>query len=192
MKVVSYTCQETSSKPILIKLKNLDYDANSTYNTDREGFPTLFVGYTGVSSQLNNDQFSLILLPQIISNITVMVKREFYNRNSGISIIGSGAIATATVTGGVITSVTVTNGGLNYGTPPTVIVTGGGGNGAILSAVLNTNANVTAINVINGGSGYTSAPTLSFVGGGSLGNFILGLLFEENDLQIDNAVSPYK
>ena len=115
VKVISYISNESTSKPIVIKLKNLQYDTNSTYNTDKEAFPTLFVGHTAVASQLNNDQFSLILLPQLISNITISLSNSFSVRNAGFTISGGG-----------------------------------------------------------------------------VGHFVLGLLFEDNDLIIDNAVSPYK
>jgi hypothetical protein len=90
------------------------YDNNSTYNSDKEAYPTLFVAHTGVASQLNNNQFCLTLVPQLVSNITITLSNSLSTRNAGFSI-SSGA-----------------------------------------------------------------------------GNFIIGLLFEDDDLQIDNAVSPYK
>ena len=91
------------------------YDNNSTYNSDKEAYPTLFVGHTGVASQMNNNQYSLTLVPQLVSNITITLSDTLSTRNAGFTISGGGA-----------------------------------------------------------------------------GNFILGLLFEDMDLEIDNAVSPYK
>src|SRR5579884_242204 len=49
-----------------------------------------------------------------------------------------------------------------YGTG--VVLSGGGGSGAIAYAVT-TNGVITSVNVVAGGSGYTSAPTVSFTGG---------------------------
>jgi hypothetical protein len=115
LKVVSYISNESNAKIIIIKLKNLMYDNNSTYNSDKEAYPTLFVGHTGVASQMNNNQYSLTLVPQLVSNITISLSDTLSTRNAGFTISGGGA-----------------------------------------------------------------------------GNFILGLLFEDMDLEIDNAVSPYK
>jgi titin len=82
---------------------------------------------------------------------------------------GTGAAGFATVTNGVVTSVTVTNGGAGYTSAPTVTLTGGGGTGAIATAALN--GTVTSVNVTNGGSGYSAAnpPNVTFVGGGGTG-----------------------
>jgi hypothetical protein len=51
---------------------------------------------------------------------------------------GTGAAATATITGDAVTSVTVTDGGYGYTSPPTVSFSGGGGTGAAADAVLGT------------------------------------------------------
>lgn len=66
---------------------------------------------------------------------------------------------------GTVESVTVTNGGSSYETPPTVTFTGGGGTGAAGTAVLTADA-VTSVTITNAGSGYTTAPTVGFTGGG--------------------------
>ncbi len=101
---------------------------------------------------------------------------------------GSGAAATATVSGGAVQSVkltskgsgytlapnviiasgvnsiTVSNGGSGYSKAPTVSITGGGGSGATATAKLSGGV-VTSITITNAGSGYTSAPTIGFTGG---------------------------
>ena len=115
LKVISYTSNEASTKIIVIKIDGLLYDTNSTYNSDKDAYPTLFVSHTGVASQLNNNQMSLTLLPQQVSNITIHLSNTLSTRNAGFTISG-------------------------------------GGNG----------------------------------------NFILGLLFEDDDLQITDTVSQYK
>lgn len=67
-----------------------------------------------------------------------------------------------------IASVTITNGGSGYLTPPTVSFTGGGGTGAAGTAVLSGDA-VASVTITNPGSGYTSAPTVGFTGGSGTG-----------------------
>jgi Shikimate 5-dehydrogenase len=51
---------------------------------------------------------------------------------------GSGATARATVSGGKITAITITNRGAFYTSVPTVAITGGGGTGATAAAVITT------------------------------------------------------
>jgi hypothetical protein len=81
---------------------------------------------------------------------------------------GAGATATATVSGGGVNSISVTNAGSGYVTPPLVQITGGSGVGATAQAVLNGGA-VTAISVITAGTGYSSAPTITIVAVGGSG-----------------------
>ena len=73
---------------------------------------------------------------------------------------GNGAVATAAVTGGVVTSITITNGGSGYTSAPTVTIGGASGTGAQATAAASGGA-VTGITLNSGGSGYTlDAPTL--------------------------------
>ncbi len=69
---------------------------------------------------------------------------------------GTGATATATISGGQVIGYTLTNAGKDYTSVPTAALTGGIG--------LNT---VTLSNT--GGTGYTTAPVVSFTGGGGSG-----------------------
>lgn len=70
------------------------------------------------------------------------------------------ASATATVSSGVVTQITITNGGSGYESAPLITITGGGGTGATAQAIV-VDGVVTNIGITNGGSGYTSAPTVS-------------------------------
>jgi hypothetical protein len=74
---------------------------------------------------------------------------------------GSGVAATATVTSGFVTAVTVNSGGSGYVAAPVVKLSGGGGAGATAAATVSGGV-VTGITVTAPGSGYTSAPTVSF------------------------------
>lgn len=92
LKVLSYISNEASAKPIIIKIKDVLYDAQSTYNSDREGFATLYVNHTGVASQHYNDYLSMVLMPQQISRITLTLNNSFNAKNSGFTInTGTGA-----------------------------------------------------------------------------------------------------
>ena len=91
LKVIGYTSNESSAKIIVIKIDGLLFDANSTYNSDKDSYPTLFVSHTGVASQLNNNQMSLVLLPQQVSTITLYLSNTLSTRNAGFTISGGGA-----------------------------------------------------------------------------------------------------
>ena len=77
-------------------------------------------------------------------------------------ITGTGATATAVISGGVITGLTLTNAGTNYSKPPIVTVTSSGvGVGAVITT--NIVGYLSTIGVLNGGTGYLSAPTVTIV-----------------------------
>jgi len=101
---------------------------------------------------------------------------------------GSGASATANLTGDMVTSITINSPGSGYIEAPTISFSGGGGGsgaaalayvgpeidfsgagGASALPVVDKNGHLTGIALVNAGSGYTSAPTISFsnAGGGS-------------------------
>ncbi len=62
----------------------------------------------------------------------------------------------------IVSSITVTNGGTGYTTPPAVTITGGGGTGATATATVDpATGAVTAITIDTVGSGYTAVPTVT-------------------------------
>ena len=67
-----------------------------------------------------------------------------------------------------VTGVKVVNGGSDYTSVPTVVVSGGGGAGATATATI-TAGKVSAITVTSVGSGYTTTPTITVSGGGGSG-----------------------
>ena len=71
---------------------------------------------------------------------------------------------TATVTGGQVSQVTITNPGSNYEVPPILLFQGGGGEGATAETTIETGSG-RVLSVINlkGGAGYTSAPNVLVV-----------------------------
>jgi hypothetical protein len=70
---------------------------------------------------------------------------------------GIGATAVATVAGGQVTTVTVTNAGGGYASPTLIGFYGGGGSGAAATVTV-AGGKVTGVTVTSGGTGYTDAP----------------------------------
>ena len=84
----------------------------------------------------------------------------------------NGVVAQAVVTelaSGAIAGVQITNPGYGYSTAPTITISGGGGSGANLTAVLGSGI-VSALSITNAGSGYTNPPTVTISGGGATTN----------------------
>lgn len=94
----------------------------------------------------------------IVTSIPAQTGTEFAPPSA---LTGSGATATAAVSGGAVSSVTVTNPGSGYTVPPSVIF-GGSGTGAVGTATV-ANGQVTAIAVTTPGTGYSTAPTVTLV-----------------------------
>lgn len=91
---------------------------------------------------------------------------------------GSGAAATAYVSGGKIYGITVTNQGSGYTSTPTVSFSGGGGSGAAATAIRNTkkpknilvnNLNVAAFRAFGDNSGTDGAAAIQFIGNSTTG-----------------------
>lgn len=77
---------------------------------------------------------------------------------------GSGAAATAALSGGGVGSITVTSGGKGFTSAPAVTLAGGGGSGATAAATLQY-GQVIGVEVTAPGGGYTSPPTVTFTQG---------------------------
>ncbi|MDV7699015.1 hypothetical protein N6B72_19010 [Chryseobacterium soli] len=102
---------------------------------------------------------------------------------------GIPAVATATISGGAITGITITNGGSGYTTVPTVNFYGGGSivNGGTKAKATATVSGgvVTGITINNGGTGYTSIPTVTISGGNK------GVLFPNlNIANLSSTTTP--
>ena len=76
---------------------------------------------------------------------------------------GAGAAATATVSGGIVTNIEVTNGGLQYTAAPTVVLSGAGSGTDFSARAVVSDGVVTSIVIADGGTGYTDGEySLSF------------------------------
>lgn len=69
---------------------------------------------------------------------------------------------------GPISKIQMTNEGSGYASPPEVLISGGGGNGASAVAVV-VNNKVIRIDILNKGENYTAAPNVTLSGGGGSG-----------------------
>ena len=76
-----------------------------------------------------------------------------FNREPNVNLsAGKNAQAKAIVNNGQITEVLIQNSGLNYNSPPDIII-GGSGTGCVLTPILE-NGKLTSVKIIEGGSGY--------------------------------------
>ncbi len=109
-----------------------------------------------------------------ISAITVVNQGSGYTDGTNVSVTitptGSAptvaATATATVVGGKVTAITVSNPGSGYDAVPTITV-GGGGSNATATPTIGIFEGVTSITVTSGGSGYTPGTAAVTLTGGN-------------------------
>ena len=79
---------------------------------------------------------------------------------------GIQATATATISGGAISAISIASSGVGYDSAPTVVIGAppAGGTQATATATI-VSGEVTAITITNGGTGYKTLPTVSLTGG---------------------------
>jgi hypothetical protein len=114
------------------------------------------------------DDTSILTMGSFVNNTVSTATSAQTISGTGTFLNSNAPTATAVVASGVVTGITLsaTNTGSGYATPPTVTMIGAGV-GALATAVL-TDGVVTAVNVTNGGTGYTTAPKVIFSGGSYL------------------------
>ncbi len=95
---------------------------------------------------------------------------------------GVQAVATATVSGGAVTALTLTSRGSGYSTMPTMTISGDGS-----GAVSTYNMAVRGIVLTDGGVGYTSAPTVT-VDAGTVGTYTTTSGFASVSLTADSSI----
>jgi formylglycine-generating enzyme required for sulfatase activity len=74
--------------------------------------------------------------------------------------VSNAAQAVAVIRGGLVASITITDGSIGYTKEPNVTMSGGDGTGATAKAFIE-NGRVVAIVILSSGSGYTVAPTVT-------------------------------
>ena len=82
---------------------------------------------------------------------------------------GSGATATAVLTAGVVTSITLGVAGSGYTQPPLVVIDGGENSRRAEATALLAATSVTSLTIQDVGIGYSGAPTVTISGGGGSG-----------------------
>ena len=131
-----------------IREYKIDYQGDDSYSGDVTDFdiPSTYISSVGTyrspNGSLSSDATSLSTLPQY---------NQWYN-NYGYGIV----------------DVEVASPGANYTLAPTVTVTGGGGSGANVIAIVDFTSNsISRFEVIDPGQGYTSTPQISVNGTGT-------------------------
>ena len=76
-------------------------------------------------------------------------------------VVPKTAVAAATVAGGSVTGLSMSNTGAFYTLPPTITFAGGGGSGAAATVTV-LNGVLQQVTITNAGTGYTTAPTVTF------------------------------
>ena len=117
------------------------------------------------------NQRKLIRVPRVVNTVS---ERQQIAANSAIGSWVNGVSiwcykSQESVLFGPLTGIVVSGSGLNYdaGSPPEVLIEGGGGSGA--TATVTVNGSVDSFEVTAGGTEYTSSPLISIVGGGGSG-----------------------
>ena len=139
-----------------------------THSFNYQDITTTITGKVGISSIAGNT-FQCQVQPIIRGQLTsIHVSRNGvgygsseiinFDRQPDVTLIaGSGAQLEPIISNGSITEVLVQATGLQYNSPPDIIITGDG-EGAVLTPVLTDNT-ITSIKVIEKGKGYTAANT---------------------------------
>ena len=149
---------------------------NSFFNADyvyvaASGLPNYKIGPFIGSALIPGNQRKLIRVPRVVNTVS---ERQQIAANSAIGSWVNGVSiwcykSQESVLFGPLTGIVVSGSGLNYdaGSPPEVLIEGGGGSGA--TATVTVNGSVDSFEVTAGGQDYTSSPLISIVGGGGSG-----------------------
>lgn len=93
-----------------------------------------------------------------IEEIDTIQEEYGYAYNMVMNTTKTTATATATVAGGVLTNISLTDGGAGYSSPPNITLSTGSG---VLTAVLDGTGAIASIAIDNAGAAYTNPPTVS-------------------------------
>ena len=126
---------------------------------------------TAVGGEGSGATFNVVMAPGngAIQNITVSNPGSGYNYYDYVYLAFSGgggnttAIATANLTGGTVSSISIVNGGTGYTSTTVVNIYGGGGTGATVtspSGITISGGVITGITLTHNGEGYLNPPTV--------------------------------
>ncbi len=158
-----------------------DYYTGDPDNTSQGGAPTTIAGFGPNTRTIMQIKVGPATVPPgglPIGSISVTAAGTGYSAPA-VTIsdtapgTGSGATASATVSAGMVTGVTLTADGMGYQAPVQVIFTdptNPSASGATGTAVLEPFGGIIGVTITNPGTGYTAATTVSFVGNGGTGS----------------------
>lgn len=112
----------------------------------------------------DNITASIVASSGAITSVNALTYGNSYTSTPTLStsINGSGAILTANLTSGAISSITITNAGVGYKVNQSLSFSGGGGSGAnITIATVNATGGILTFTITSGGTGFTSTPSVS-------------------------------
>lgn len=132
------------------------------------GTPTLTFSGGGALT----DATGTVTTSYVVTGITLQSSGSAYNASTTdviLAPVGSGATGVANVSGGVVTSIRISDNGsfFSSATPPTVTLVPYG-SGALATATIS-GGTVSGVTVTSPGAGYAVAPVVTFSGGGGSG-----------------------
>ncbi len=164
-----------------------DGSVTDTYTVRLRTAPTTNVTVTFGSNTVVCDPPSLVFTPTNFGiDQTVTVRAVDDSDRQGLrsawlqNVIPVQATATATISGGVITGFTMSQGGAGYTSQPRVSLSGGGGSGASAYALVASDGTISGLQVVSAGSGFTSAPTVTIDPPPHGGGFIVASATSDN------------
>ena len=101
----------------------------------------------------------------ILSNIN----RTFINGEKIYALSSDSVYISSNIFGGIINTITITNGGTGYQIGDPVLIVSNTGSGAIATVASVTTGNISSISVLSGGAGYRIGSNVSITGGGGSG-----------------------
>ena len=159
-----------------ISTNNLYYNiGNVGIGTDPNNFKFEVAAGTGTTgTAIANRYFNILSgASGAVISVTVTAGGSYTVAPTGVVFtsvppgVGSGATATASISGGKITSIVVTAGGSGYTSPPTISFTGGNGSGATATAAIVSSAVITSnVSINNVCAKFNSS--IWIAGGGSV------------------------
>ena len=157
------------SPGVVVREKDLTNGRADITNANIAGFAAPFLkGPIGEAVTVSNETDLLTTFgePSAANADYWLSATNFLNYGGTLSVVRTDATElfnSVARVGNSLSAITVTNAATNgkYVSAPTVSFTGGGGQGAEATALIDANGKVTSVNITNTGSGYTSAPTVT-------------------------------
>ena len=157
------------SPGVVVREKDLTNGRADITNANIAGFAAPFLkGPIGEAVTVSNetDLITAFGEPNAANSEYWLSATNYLNYGGTLSVVRTDAAElfnSVARVGNSLSAITVTNASTNgkYVSAPAVSFSGGGGQGAEATALIDANGKVTSVNITNTGSGYTSAPTVT-------------------------------